>query len=383
MSAISFTAPSPASGREARRRNGYAAGATASLRPVRPNAMKVDAFDFDLPRDLIAARPVAPRDSSRLLEIDGGGVHDRWFRDLPGRLAPGDILVLNDTRVIPARLVGRRGEARVEVTLHKEAGGGCWDAFARPARKLRPGDLVVFGPGFAAEVAARGEGGEVRLRFGLGEVALRAALERHGVAPLPPYIPRTGGPDDRDARDYQTIYARSDGAVAAPTAGLHFTAGLLDALAERGVATANLTLHVGAGTFLPVKADDTRDHRLHAESGHLDAPTAEAVNAARAAGGRVVAVGTTSLRLLEAAAGEDGRVDPFDGDTRLFITPGYRFKAVDALITNFHLPRSTLFMLVCAFAGTERMHAAYEHAKNAGYRFYSYGDGCLIHRIPQ
>ena len=258
------------------------------------------------------------------------------------------------------------------------------DAFARPARKLRPGDLVAFGPGFAAEVAARGEGGEVRLRFRPRRGRVGAPpLECHGVAPLPPYIPRTGGPDDRDARDYQTIYARSDGAVAAPTAGLHFTAGLLDALAERGVATANLTLHVGAGTFLPVKADDTRDHRLHAESGHLDAPTTEAVNAARAAGGRVVAVGTTSLRLLEAAAGEGGRVDPFDGDTRLFITPGYRFKAVDALITNFHLPRSTLFMLVCAFAGTERMHAAYEHAKNAGYRFYSYGDGCLIHRIPE
>ncbi len=342
--------------------------------------MRVDAFDFDLPRELIAGRPAAPRDSSRLLEIDGADLHDRHFRDLPRLLAAGDVVVFNDTRVIPARLTGRRGGARVEVTLHKDAGDGCWDAFARPAKKLRPGDEVVFGESFAAEVVARGEGGEVRLRFAESGQALRAALQRHGVAPLPPYIPRVDGPDARDARDYQTVYARHDGAVAAPTAGLHFTPGLLSKLEERGVAAVYVTLHVGAGTFLPVKADDTRDHHLHAETGRLDAGAADAVNGARAGGARVVAVGTTSLRLLESAADESGRVDPFEGETALFITPGYRFKVVDALITNFHLPRSTLFMLVSAFAGLEPMRAAYGHAKRAGYRFYSYGDACLIQR---
>ncbi len=340
--------------------------------------MKVDAFDFDLPRELIADRPAAPRDSSRLLEVGENGVHDWRFSELPRLVRPGDLLVFNDTRVIPARLEGRRGAARVEITLHDPVGDGCWDAFARPARKLRPGDRVDFGDGFAAEVAAKGEGGEVRLRFALAAEDFRSALERHGAVPLPPYIRRP--PDARDARDYQTVYARRDGAVAAPTAGLHFTPGLFDALAGRGAMTAFLTLHVGAGTFVPVKADDTRDHRLHRERGVLDAEAATAVNAARAAGGRIVAVGTTSLRLLESAADASGRVGPFDGDTGLFITPGYRFKVVDALVTNFHLPRSTLFMLVCAFAGIERMKAAYAHAMRAGYRFYSYGDGSLIHR---
>ncbi len=343
--------------------------------------MKVDAFDFELPRDLIAARPAVPRDSARLLEVGEVGVSDWGFRDLPERLRPGDLLVLNDTRVIPVRLRGRRGDARVEVTLHKRADGSCWDAFARPARKLAVGDRVVFGEGFEAEVAGKGTGGEVRLCFDFGGDALRAALARHGVAPLPPYIRRT--PDSRDARDYQTIYAREDGAVAAPTAGLHFTTELVAALARRGIGSAYLTLHVGAGTFLPVKVADTRDHPMHAETGHLDAATAEAVNGARAAGGRVVAVGTSTLRLIESAADDTGRVRPMAGEVTLFITPGYRFKAVDLLLTNFHLPRSTLFMLVAAFAGLERMHAAYAHAQRAGYRFYSYGDASLLHRAAR
>ncbi len=344
--------------------------------------MKVDAFDFHLPREMIAARPAVPRDAARLLEVRTDGFGDWRFGDLPRLLRPGDLLVFNDTRVIPARLRGRRGAAAVEVTLHKRVDDGCWQAFARPARKLRVGDRVDFGDGFAAEVAGRGEGGEVRLRFDLEADGLREALARHGAAPLPPYIPRPEGPDARDARDYQTVYARRDGAVAAPTAGLHFTTELLAALGERGVRSAFVTLHVGAGTFLPVKVADTRDHRMHAEAGRIDAAAAEAVNATRAAGGRVVAVGTTSLRLLETAADDDGHVAPFAGETALFIVPGYRFTAVDVLLTNFHLPRSTLFMLVCAFAGLERMRAAYAHAMEAGYRFYSYGDGSLLEHAP-
>ncbi len=344
--------------------------------------MKVDAFDFYLPREMIAARPAVPRDAARLLEVRADGFGDWRFGDLPRLLRPGDLLVFNDTRVIPARLRGRRGAAAVEVTLHQRVDDGCWEAFARPARKLRVGDRVDFGDGFAAEVVGRGEGGEVRLRFDLEADGLREALARHGAAPLPPYIPRPEGPDARDARDYQTVYARRDGAVAAPTAGLHFTTELLAALGERGARSAFVTLHVGAGTFLPVKVADTRDHRMHAEAGRIDAAAAEAVNATRAAGGRVVAVGTTSLRLLETAADDDGQVAPFAGETALFIVPGYRFTAVDVLLTNFHLPRSTLFMLVCAFAGLERMRAAYAHAMEAGYRFYSYGDGSLLHQAP-
>ena len=344
--------------------------------------MKVDAFDFYLPREMIAARPAVPRDAARLLEVRTDGFGDWRFGDLPRLLRPGDLLVFNDTRVIPARLRGRRGAAAVEVTLHQRVDDGCWEAFARPARKLRVGDRVDFGDGFAAEGVGRGEGGEVRLRFDLEADGLREALADHGAAPLPPYIPRPEGPDARDARDYQTVYARRDGAVAAPTAGLHFTTELLDALGERGARSAFVTLHVGAGTFLPVKVADTRDHRMHAEAGRIDAAAAEAVNATRAAGGRVVAVGTTSLRLLETAADDDGHVAPFAGETALFIVPGYRFTAVDVLLTNFHLPRSTLFMLVCAFAGLERMRAAYAHAMEAGYRFYSYGDGSLLEHAP-
>ena len=343
--------------------------------------MKVDQFDFDLPRELIASRPAVPRDASRLLEIRAQGLIDRRFSDLVELLAPGDMLVFNDTRVIPARLVGRRGDVRIEATLHKAIDDSRWDAFARPARKLKLGDRLAFAEDFEAEVIAKGRCGEVRLRFSIHGDALAAALRRHGAAPLPPYIPRGEGPDSRDARDYQTVYARHDGAVAAPTAGLHFTAECLERFIDNGVGAAYLTLHVGAGTFIPVKVADTEDHPMHGETGCLGAGAADAINAARAAGGRVIAVGTTSLRLLETAVGEDGRVAPFEGETSLFITPGYRFKAVDALITNFHTPRSTLFMLVCALAGTIRMKAAYAHAADAGYRFYSYGDSCFIPRM--
>jgi S-adenosylmethionine:tRNA ribosyltransferase-isomerase len=340
--------------------------------------MKVSEFDFDLPAHLIADRPAVPRDSARLLEV-AEAVRDHVVRDLPALLLPGDLLVFNDTRVIPARLFGHRGTAAVEVTLHKCAAAARWRAFARPARKLRPGDVVTFDGGLSATVTDKGEGGEVELVFDRGGAALMAALAEVGRMPLPPYIKRPGGADDRDRSDYQTIFAARDGAVAAPTAGLHFTPELLAALDARGIARVAVTLHVGAGTFLPVKAEDTQGHVMHAESGEIDAAASAAIDRTRQVGGRIVAIGTTSLRLLESAADESGNVRPFAGDTSLFITPGYRFKAVDLLLTNFHLPRSTLFMLVCAFAGIERMKAAYEHAKAAGYRFYSYGDCCLLH----
>lgn len=339
--------------------------------------MRVDAFDFDLPRALIADRPVTPRDAARLLEV-GGTLRDGLVRDLPGRLRPGDILVFNDTRVIPARLSGKRGTASVEATLHKRVAEDRWRAFARPARKLRPGDAIEFAPGFSAEILAKGEAGEVELRFDRSGPELMKALQHWGRVPLPPYIKRPA--DERDRADYQTVFAREEGAVAAPTAGLHFTPELLAALDARGVLRTTVTLHVGAGTFLPVKVEDTRDHLMHAEIGEIGAAAADAINRARAAGGRVVAVGTTSLRLLETVADDSGRLAPFSGETTLFVTPGYRFKIVDLLLTNFHLPRSTLFMLVSAFAGLERMQAAYAHAKEKEYRFYSYGDCCLLHR---
>jgi len=342
--------------------------------------MRVDLFDFDLPKHCIAERPVVPRDAARLLSVAAdGAVTDRIVRDLPDLLDPGDLLVLNDTRVIPARLFGRVGAGGVELMLHRRVSDDTWDAFARPARKLRPGVRVdLADDGFRADCIAKGEGGQVTLRFDRGGVALVQALEDHGHVPLPPYIKR---PDDaRDRTDYQTVYARADGAVAAPTAGLHLTERLFAALDARGVARTTVTLHVGAGTFLPVKADDTDDHVMHREDGAVSAAAARAVTETRVRGGRVVAVGTTALRLLESAAGDDGILRPFQGGTALFITPGYRFKVVDRLLTNFHLPRSTLFMLVSAFAGLETMRAAYAHAIASGYRFYSYGDASLLDR---
>lgn len=340
--------------------------------------MKVADFDFELPPHFIAQRPAVPRDSARLLAV-GESFRDVVVRDLPGLLKPGDLMVFNDTRVIPARLMGRRGQARIEATLIRRRGADTWDALVRPAKRLREGDAVDFG-NLAATVAAKGEAGQVTFAFDRAGAELMAALEATGAMPLPPYIKREGLADARDRADYQTMYAKRDGAVAAPTAGLHFTPALMAALAERGVASVYLTLHVGAGTFLPVKVDDIADHKMHSEWGEVTAEAAGAVNAARAAGGRIVAVGTTSLRLLESAAADDGTLKPFAGDTDIFITPGYRFKLADMLLTNFHLPRSTLFMLVCAFAGTARMKAAYEHAKAAGYRFYSYGDCSLLDR---
>jgi S-adenosylmethionine:tRNA ribosyltransferase-isomerase len=350
-----------------------------------------DDFDYELPRELIAERPVVPRDAARLLEV-GERLRDLSVRHLPALLRPGDVLVYNDTRVIPARLTGRRapdtngtrpttrGEAKVEVTLHKEVAENAWRAFARPARRLRLGDRIAFAHDFSAVVAAKGSQGEVTLHFNVSGRALSDALARFGAAPLPPYIPRPAGPDERDKTDYQTMFAQMPGAVAAPTAGLHFTPELMARIKRRGVRPVAVTLHVGAGTFAPVRAEFVRDHRMHAEAGVVSPEAAGIVNAARAEGGRVVAVGSTSLRLLETAADAGGTLRAFHGETDLFIAPGYRFKVVDLLITNFHLPKSTLFMLVCAFAGTERMKGAYEHAKAERYRFYSYGDCCLIHR---
>jgi len=344
--------------------------------------MRTADFDFALPADRIADRPASPRDAARLLHV-GEGLADLHVRDLPRLLRPGDLLVANDTRVIPARLVGRRGAVRIEATLHKAETPARWRAFVRPAKRLRAGDRIAFAEDFAAEVVAKGEAGEVTLEFALGGAALLTALERHGAMPLPPYIPRPEGPTARDREDYQTLFAAKDGAVAAPTAGLHFTPALLAALEAAGVGLRRVTLHVGAGTFLPVKSEIVEEHRMHAEYGEIDGETAAAVNATRGRGGRVVAIGTTSLRLLESAATPDGRLAPFAGDTAIFITPGYRFRVVDRLFTNFHLPRSTLFMLVAAFAGLERMKRAYDHAIAAGYRFYSYGDACFLEPDPR
>jgi S-adenosylmethionine:tRNA ribosyltransferase-isomerase len=366
--------------------------------------MRVDLFDFDLPPELIAQHPVRPRDAARLLVVGGAALEDHRIRDLPALLRAGDLLVLNDTRVIPARLLGRRGAARVEITLHQPVGGAAaigehaepaaagavapedaalWRAFARPARKCRVGDLLSFGAGLEAEVLARGEGGEITLGFGCSPEVLLERLEAYGQMPLPPYIRRPPGGDLQDRADYQTMFALRAGAVAAPTAALHFTPRLMSALAERGIDHAFLTLHVGAGTFLPVKVADTGAHRMHAEWYELSPQVAERIDAARAGGGRIVAVGTTVLRTLETVAAPDGSVRPAAGETRLFITPGYRFGAVDLLLTNFHLPRSTLFMLVAAFAGLARMRIAYAHAIRAGYRFYSYGDACLLARTGE
>jgi S-adenosylmethionine:tRNA ribosyltransferase-isomerase len=357
--------------------------------------MRVDAFDFDLPDDRIALRPSEPRDAARMLVVPAGAdaFTEGVVADLPALLRAGDVLVVNDTRVIPARLYGVRERAgtavRVEALLHMREGPDRWRAFARPGKRLAAGDRVRFGavtPGACslaeldATIEGKGEGGEIVLRFDLAGAALDDAIESLGHIPLPPYIASSRPDDDRDRSDYQTVYADQPGSVAAPTAGLHFTPGLLEALAAAGIGVQRVTLHVGAGTFLPVKVDDTRDHRMHAEWGEVPAAVADALNAARARGGRIVAVGTTSLRLLESAAAEDGTLMPWRGTTSIFITPGYRFRTVDVLMTNFHLPKSTLFMLVSAFSGLERMRAAYAHAIASGYRFYSYGDACLLFR---
>lgn len=344
--------------------------------------MRTDDFDFDLPPELIAQFPAVPRDSSRLLDIDDT-LSDRQISDLPSLLRPGDVMVFNDTRVIPARLTGRRGAAKIEITLHKQLAADNWLAFAKPARRLKPGDRIEFGPDFHADVEEKRTGGEISVRMNRSGDAFMAALAQHGAIPLPPYIKRPEGPDAADLEQYQTIYARHDGAVAAPTAGLHFSEPLFAALDAAGITRVSLTLHVGAGTFLPVTADDVANHDMHSEWGRIDPPTADAINAARQAGGRVVAVGTTALRLLESAAQDDGTLAPFDGDTSLFILPGFKFRVADLLLTNFHLPRSTLFMLTCAFAGSARMKAAYAHAVRERYRFYSYGDACLLHRDDQ
>lgn len=362
--------------------------------------MRTADFDFDLPDERIALRPAEPRDSARLLVVRGGGLEDRIIRDLPDFLRPGDALVFNDTRVIPARLSGVRQRpdpeapgqtltVEVEATLHHRDAPDVWSAFMKPGKRIKPGDRIRFGrTGDAAcdlgrldaTVEAKGEDGLITVRFDLSGPALDEAIRDVGVMPLPPYIAAKRPEDDRDRSDYQTIYAEHDGSVAAPTAGLHFTPALLAALEARGVSIHAVTLHVGAGTFLPVKVDDLADHRMHSERGEVSADIADALNAARAAGGRIVCVGTTSLRLLESATGEDGVVRPFHGDTAIFITPGYRFRAADVLMTNFHLPKSTLFMLVSAFAGLETMRAAYAHAIATDYRFYSYGDGSLLFR---
>jgi S-adenosylmethionine:tRNA ribosyltransferase-isomerase len=359
--------------------------------------MKVDAFDFELPEDRIALRPANPRDTARMLVVGPDGARDdRHVGDLPSLLRAGDALVVNDTRVIPARLNGVRvrGEAvaRIEATLHKREGDDRWRAFVKPAKKLNVGERIRFGEAsesmacllgaLDATVIEKGEGGEALLAFDFTGPVLDEAIARLGHMPLPPYIASRRGEDARDESDYQTLFAEKPGAVAAPTAGLHFTPELMERLLARGVAVHRVTLHVGAGTFLPVKAQDTDAHRMHAEFGVITEATAAALNATRAKGGRIIGVGTTSLRILESATTEEGVVKPFAGDTSIFITPGYRFRAIDALMTNFHLPRSTLFMLVSAFSGLETMRAAYAHAIAEKYRFYSYGDACLLFRDP-
>ncbi len=337
--------------------------------------MEVELFDFHLPDSSIALRPVDPRDAARMLVVRPDAVRDRIFNELPGFLTNKDILVLNNTKVLPARLSGKIGEARVEVTLLKPVGISKWTALAKPGKKFKPGTGVDF-MGFKATVISRGEGGEITLKFDIKNVL--QAIDKKGKMPLPPYIAKKREVDDRDRVDYQTKYAKIEGAVAAPTAGLHFTEGLLNSLTEKGVKTAFVTLHVGAGTFLPIRVDDTDDHKMHPEWGEITPQAADAINETCENGGRVVAVGTTSLRLLESAADPDGKIHRFKGETDIFITPGYEFKAVDVLMTNFHLPKSTLFMLVSAFSGLEVMKSAYKHAVEGGYRFYSYGDACLL-----
>jgi len=339
--------------------------------------MRVDQFDFELPQDRIALRPARPRDSARLLLVEGDRISDKTVLDLPGLFRRGDVLVFNDTRVIPAQLEGKRGEASIGATLHKREGLRSWWAFVRNAKRVKTGDRIDFVADVAASVVEKADDGSVLLHFH-GDEPVEVLLERAGRMPLPPYIAGKRPADEEDLSDYQTMFAREKGAVAAPTAALHFTDRLVAALDETGVIRETLTLHVGAGTFLPVKVEDTAEHRMHSEWGRIDADTAQRLNAARAAGGRLIAVGTTSLRLLESAADDDGIIRPFQGDTAIFITPGYRFRAVDGLVTNFHLPKSTLFMLVSALMGLDVMKSAYAHAIREGYRFYSYGDSSLL-----
>ena len=340
--------------------------------------MRVDLFDFSLPQELIALRPASPRDAARMLVACGDStLDDRTVRDLPALLRAGDVLVFNDTRVIPAQLEGHRGDARIGATLHKRIDLRRWQAFVRNAKRLREGDTIEFPAGVSAIAETRHADGSFTLAFA-GKEPVEVLLERAGRVPLPPYIAGKRDTDERDREDYQTMFAQKDGAVAAPTAALHFTPELIAALDAAGVQRETLTLHVGAGTFLPVKAEDTADHAMHAEWGRIDAAVADRLNAAREAGGRVIAVGTTSLRLLESATGEDRMIRPFEGDTAIFITPGYTFKAIDGLMTNFHLPKSTLFMLVSALMGRERMQQVYAHAIAERYRFYSYGDSSLL-----
>jgi S-adenosylmethionine:tRNA ribosyltransferase-isomerase len=357
--------------------------------------MRTDLFDFDLPETSIALRPANPRDAARMLVVrPGEALQDTTVGKLAELLRPGDQLVVNDTKVIPAQLSGRRigreTEPKIEATLIKRLDGSRWQALVKPARKLSVGDVVRFGNegrvcllgNLDAQVEQKGENGEIVLSFSFHGPVLDQAIADVGTPPLPPYIASRRTPDDRDTSDYQTMFAANEGAVAAPTAGLHFTPALEASLKARGVGLNRVTLHVGAGTFLPVKVDDTAEHRMHAEWGTVSAETADALNEARAKGGRIVAVGSTSLRLIESAAAENGAIQPFTEETAIFITPGYRFKAVDVMMTNFHLPRSTLFMLVSAFSGLETMQQAYAHAIADGYRFYSYGDACLLFRAP-
>lgn len=354
--------------------------------------MRVDDFDFSLPQDRVALTPARPRDSARLLHVVGVERHDMLVSELPSLLRAGDMLVVNDTKVIPAQLIGKRAarsdgpEIAIDVTLHKDLSsdreeGVRWRAFVRPAKRLRVGDKVSFGETFSAIVEAR-NGAECDLYFDVpSDRDFRSLLNKYGAPPLPPYISRNRGSDSRDHDDYQTTYAEEAGSVAAPTAGLHFTHRLLNRLTDAGILMEKITLHVGAGTFLPVTAEDTDDHKMHSEWGEITEAQAQAINDARARGGRIVAVGTTTLRLLESAAAADGRIAPFRQETDIFITPGYQFKAIDMLLTNFHLPKSTLFMLVCAFSGAETMKAAYRHAIENAYRFHSYGDACLLERF--
>ena len=339
--------------------------------------MRVDLFDFELPQERIALRPARPRDSSRLLLVEGSEIADRKVSDLPMLLRRGDVLVFNDTKVIPAQLEGRRGEATIGATLHKREGSREWWAFLRNAKRARVGDLIDFGQKVCASVVEKAEDGSALLHFH-GDDPVEVLLERAGSMPLPPYIAGKRPADEADREDYQTLFARREGAVAAPTAALHFTPRLIESLDQAGIARETLTLHVGAGTFLPVKSETVAGHKMHAEWGRIDQPTADRLNQARTSGGRIIAVGTTSLRLLESAATDAGQIEPFEGDTAIFITPGYRFKAIDGLITNFHLPRSTLFMLVSALMGLDVMKSAYAHAIERGYRFYSYGDASLL-----